>query len=165
MTREFSAALRDFEALDVRGRATDLFQEAAAAASEAVVVGLQDFGPGAPMDTGFLRASFRVARNAPEDGPSERPETPGRKPGDAPLYPEMLTVAGMDLSAAQSAMLGETVYCTTIAEYATYLEEGGMVRRHGPPENVGATTQFIAPVEARWDAIVDDAAQRVGYGR
>lgn len=159
MTREFRAELRAFQQIDVSGKAETLFQEAAAAAAEAVVLGNQ-FGPGAPLDTGFLRASFRVALNAPEDGPSTPPPTPGRKDGDPPLYPNTL-----DTSAAARAKLGNTIYCTTVAEYATYLEEGGLVRRHGPPENVGAPTPFVAPVEARWDAIVEDAAARVGYGR
>jgi hypothetical protein len=52
-----------------------------------------------------------------------------------------------------------------MADYAGYLEEGaGLVRRNGPPENIGAPTPFIAPVEARFGAIAEDAARRVGYG-
>jgi hypothetical protein len=158
MLREFTTQLQAFARDDVAGKLEAVFQEAAQTASEAVVIG-NAFGPGAPLDTGFLRASFRVAEGAPVDGPSTPPPTPGRKPGDAPIYGDAL-----DTSAAARAPLGGTVFCTTIAEYATYLEEGGMVRRNGPPENRGAATPFVAPVEARWPAIVDDAASRVGFG-
>ena len=159
MLKEFTDQLRAFGERDVLGLATDVFQDAAQATAEAVVIGNQ-YGPGTPLDTGFLRASFRVAKNSPEDGPSVRPPTPGRTPGDAPLYPNTV-----DTSATQTAFLGDKVYCTTVAAYADYLEEGGITRRHGPPENVGTPTPFVAPVEARWEQIVDDTARRVGYGR
>jgi hypothetical protein len=160
MLREFSAELRAFGEIDVTGRGVRVLQEAAEVTSKAIVLG-NAFGPGAPLDTGFLRSSFRVARNAPDDGPSEPPVTPaGRRPGDPPIF-----AGALDTSAAQLARLGDSIYCTTIAAYAVYLEEGGMVRRNGDPTNVGAPTPFIAPVEARFLAIVDDAADRVGYGR
>lgn len=159
MLKEFTDQLQAFGAEDVRRLGTSVFQDAAQVTAEAVVLGNQ-FGPGAPLDTGFLRASFRVAKNAPEDGPSEATDIPGRKDGDSPIYP-----ATLDTSAAASAFLGDQVFCTTIAEYADYLEEGGLTRRNGPPENIGAPTPFVAPVEARWLQIVDDAARRVGYGR
>jgi len=159
MLKEFTDELRAFGQEDVQRLGTQVFGEAAQAAAEAVVIGNQ-FGPGAPLDTGFLRASFRVSRNRPEDGPSVAPPTPGRKDGDPPIYATTL-----DTSAIASAVLGDEVYCTTVAEYADYLEEGGLTRRNGPPENRGASTQFVAPVEARWLQIVDDAVRRVGYGR
>lgn len=156
--REFTQQLQAFGQQDVFGRAQEAFREAAQVTAEAVVIGNQ-FGPGTPLDTGFLRASFRVARNTPEDGPSERPATPGRKAGDAPIFGSSL-----DTSPAATAALGDRVYCTTVASYADALEEGGMIRRNGPPENVGAPTPFVAPVEARWEQIQDDAARRVGFG-
>jgi hypothetical protein len=159
MLREFTASLREFSAKDVLLLSTDTLQEAAQVASEAVVLG-NAFGPGVPLDTGFLRASFRVSKNAPEDGPSVAPSVPGRKDGDPPLYP-----ASLDTSAAQRAFLGDRIFCTTVAEYADPLENNGLTRRNGPPENVGASTEFVRPVEARWEQIVDDAARRVGYGR
>jgi hypothetical protein len=152
-TRDLQAFFRD----DVEGRGTAAFREAAQTTAEAIVVGNQ-FSIGAPLDTGFLRASFRVSRTRPEDGPSERPATPGRQPGDAPLFP-----ATVDTSPAATATLGEDVYIATPVEYAQYLEENGLTRRNGP--NVGQPTEFVAPVEARWPAILDDAARRAGYGR
>jgi hypothetical protein len=158
MLKEFTDQLGAFGREDVTRMGALVFEEAAQATAEAVVIGNQ-FGPGAPLDTGFLRASFRVARNRPEDGPSERPPTPGRKQGDPPLYAPTL-----DTSAVAGATLGDSIFVTTVAEYADYLETGGLTRRNGPPENVGAPTQFVAPVEARWLQIVDDAARRVGYG-
>jgi len=157
--KEFTDQLHQFDAQDVRRLGLDVFQESALVTAEAVVIGNQ-FGPGTPLDTGFLRASFRVSKNAPTDGPSTPPVVPGRKAGDPPLYPSTL-----DTAATQTAFLGDRVFCTTVAAYAEYLEEGGMVRRNGPPENVGSPTPFVAPVEARWEQIVDDAARRVGYGR
>ena len=155
----FQTDLRAFS-IESTGRASATLQEAAQVTAEAVVLG-NAYGPGAPLDTGFLRASFRVSRNVPEDGPRKGPPTPGRKDGDPAIYPSIL-----DTSAAALAVIGETVYITTMAEYAIYLEEGsgGMRRRNGPSENVGAPTAFIAPVEARWLQIVDEAARRAGYG-
>jgi hypothetical protein len=157
---EFRAVLLGFMRDDVEGRATEALQDAAQIAAEAVVIGNM-YGPGAPLDTGFLRASFRVSRNAPDDGPSTPPPTPaGRKAGDRPLFP----VNRVNTRAAATMKLGEDLFITTMAEYATYLEEGSMTRRHGPPQNVGTPTHFIAPVEARWPQILDDAARRAGYG-
>lgn len=156
MSASFSRGLEAFFREDVEGRATAAFQEAAQLTAEAIVVGSQ-YGPGAPLDTGFLRASFRVSRNRPDDGPTTPPPTPGRTPGDAPLYPTTV-----DTSPAATARLGETIYITTAAEYAVYLEEGDLTRRHGPL--AGAPTPFVGPVEARWAAILDDAARRAGYG-
>lgn len=155
---EFRLQLETFGREDVAARAEATLQQAGMIAAEAVVIG-NAYGPGAPLDTGFLRSSFRVSTNIPADGPSTRPKTPGRKAGDPPLYPSTV-----DTTAAASATLGEAIYVQTMAEYAVYLEEGSMVRRHGPPENRGQPTPFIAPVEARWDAIAEDAKRRAGYG-
>ena len=157
MLREFRDTLQAFGREEVERVGGVVFQEAAQVAAEAVVIG-NAYGLGAPLDTGFLRASFRVARNAPEDGPSVAPTIPGRQDGDPPVYP-----AGLDTSAAAGARLGDTVWCTTMAAYAQYLEDGGFTRRNGPDR--GAPTLFVAPVEARWVQIVDDTARRVGYGR
>ena len=158
MLKEFTDQLRGF-GQDVERVGAATFHAAAEATAEAVVIGNQ-FGPGAPLDTGFLRASFRVSRNRPEDGPSVAPVVTGRKDGDPPIY-----TTALDTSSIAAAGLGDEIFVSTVAEYADYLEAGGMVRRNGPPENRGASTQFVAPVEARWPAILDDAARRVGYGR
>lgn len=155
---EFSRELRDFIREDVQGAGERTLETAAGLAAEAVVVG-NTFGPGAPVDTGFLRASFRVSKNQPDDGPSTPPELPGRQAGDPPVFDTRL-------SATRGVRLrfGDLLYVTTMAEYAIYLEEGGMLRRNGPPELVGTPTPFVAPVEARWPAIVETAARRNGFG-
>lgn len=153
--RDFHAALERFGD-DVRGTATQTFREAAITTAEAIVVG-NAFGPGVPVDTGFLRASWRVAIGEPEDGPSERPRITGRKLEDPPLFADAL-----DTSAVASAELGAWVYITTSVGYAEYLEDGGRYRRFGRYR--GEATPFIAPVEQRFNAIVEDAARRVGYG-
>jgi len=154
---DFSRDLRLFVDEDVRGGATAVLREAAQTVAEAIVVG-NAFGPGVPVDTAFLRASFRVAQGAPVDGPTEPPpRSPERAPG-APVFD-----APFDVSAAATVPLGTELFITTAVEYAAYLEEGAnMARRFGV--NAGASTPFIAPVEARWERIVDDAARRVGYG-
>lgn len=157
MVREFRSQLLAFDG-EVRGQAVDVFREAAQTTAEAIVIGNR-FGPGAPLDTGFLRASFRVALNNPEDGPSVGAKVSGRKDGAAPIYP-----ANLDTSGAARAQLGDDIYITTMAAYAVALEEGTGVRRNGPSANVGTPTPFVAPVEFRFDAIVEDAARRVGYG-
>lgn len=156
MVKTFAADCEAWFKDDVEGKATLTLQEAADTAAEAIVVG-NEFGPGVPVDTGFARSSFRVALNEAVDGPSQPPPTPGRKPGDAPIFTEPL-----DTSAIEQATLDTLVYVTTAAEYAVHLEELGNKRRFGP--NAGGSTQFIAPVEQRWPSIVEDAARRVGYG-
>lgn len=157
MVREFRSALFAFDG-ETRGQAVDVFREAAQTTAEAIVIG-NAFGPGAPLDTGFLRASFRVALNSPEDGPSVGAKVSGREPGASPIYAESL-----DTSNAARAQLGDDVFITTMAEYAVALEEGNGLRRNGPSENVGTPTPFVAPVEFRFDAIVEDAGRRLGYG-
>lgn len=157
LVREFRSDLLSFGDL-VGEQGRDVFREAAQTTAKAIVFG-NAFGPGAPLDTGFLRASFRVSLNTPEDGPSVGAKIAGRKDGDAPLYP-----TNLDTSGAARAQLGDDVFITTMAAYAVDLEEGSGVRRNGPSENIGTPTPFIAPVEFRFDAIVEDAARRVGYG-
>jgi hypothetical protein len=157
---DFARELRLFVDEDVVGGATDVLHEAAQTTAEAIVIG-NEFGPGVPVDSAFLRSSFRVSAGEPQDGPTEPPATPGRKAG-VPVFDGPL-----DLSAAATVPLGTDLYITTAVEYAVYLEEGAnqhglMARRFGV--NAGAPTPFIAPVEQRFDRIVEDAARRVGYG-
>lgn len=158
LVRDFTSALHAFGS-EVNELGTLAFREVALVTAEAIDIG-NEFGPGVPLDTGYLRASFRVGINQVNDGPSERPRVKGRKPGDAPL-----TSATVDTSPVTRVALGDSVYITTNVEYAEPLENNPKTRRNGPPENRGASTEFIAPVEARFERIVDDAAQRVGYGR
>lgn len=135
---------------------TALVQEAASTAGEAIVVGNQ-FGPGVPVDTGFARASFRVGINDAVDGPASPPTAPsGRAPGTT-LYTD-----AFDVSPVMGAKLGDTIYITTPTEYAQYLEFEPKTRRYGP--RAGSSTVFIDPVVARFPQIVDDAADRVGFG-
>jgi len=142
---------------EVEGGALKMFHESAQQVAEAIVVGNQ-YGPGVPVDTGFARSSFRIGVNAPVDGPSLRPFISRRvtRPG-VEIFP-----AALDLAPIGTAQLGDILYITTPAVYPQYLEFTPKRRRFGPHK--GQTTEFIAPVEARFDAIVDDAADRVGYG-
>jgi hypothetical protein len=147
MVREFRSQLFGFGG-DVERYGEDTLQEASAQTIEAVVLGNR-YGPGAPLDEGILRGSFRVGRNAPVDGPSEGGEVGG------PL----------DLTPAYAAKLGDTVYGTTMMHYAEPLETKGLTRRHGPAANIGTSTAFVKPVEQHFERIVDDAADRVGFAR
>lgn len=153
--RDFHASLAAFGD-DVQGKATAVFQEAGIVTAEAIVIG-NEFGPGVPVDTGFLRASFRIGIGQPVDGPSDPPSHAGRTPGSGEVFP-----AEIDTRAAATATLGDWIYITTNVGYAEYLEDGGRIRRFGPYP--GNDTPFIAPVEHRFAQIVEDAAKRVGYG-
>ena len=153
LLREFQADLTRFGA-DVDGRATLVFRDACATTAEAIVIGNQ-YGPGAPLDTGFLRASFQIGRNTPVDGPSTRPSMKGRTK-TARLFEDAL-----DLGEIASFTLDDVCFVTTSAEYAEYLEFNGLTRRNGA--HVGQDTAFVAPVADRFAQIVDDAAARVGF--
>lgn len=184
--RAFLHELREFADKDVSEKATITLQEAAQRTFEAVSIG-NAFGPGAPVQYGFLRASFSIGLGSPEDGPSTPPHltrntknAKARKQRiakrkaqglivakrrrdtskrDIPVYPP-----NTDFSALASLQLGVLAYYTTMAFYAEFLETLGLTRRHGPPQNIGRSTTFVAPVEARFDDIVQDAAKRAGYG-
>ena len=153
MVREFVLQLEGFGE-DLEAAAREVLGGVVETTAEAITRG-NEFGPGVPWDTGFLRASFQTGLNAPRDGPSVRPPTPGRRPGAGELYTGVL-----DVSIAARAVLGDRIYITTIAEYAVYLEEGTTQRRFGALK--GAATPFIAPVEARFQQICDSVAKRVG---
>lgn len=153
--REFTAQLNAMAA-DLVGRLDTIYSEAIETAAEAVVLG-NGFGPGVPVDTGFLRASFRLGIGAPEDGPTTPPADAARGAFAAPL----------DLSAVANVTVEKPVFLTTMAEYAEYLEDGTGNRRTPEEQlkNLKGTmgpTEFIEPVIARWDAIVDDAVRRTG---
>jgi hypothetical protein len=160
---ELAAFQRQMEAFiveDVTERATLVLREAAETTAEAIVLG-NAFGPGVPLDTGYLRASWRVGIGAPPPlAPATPPPSAARGKG-VPLYP--VDMAGLTLELTR-ATLGTDVYIMTHVGYAEYLETEPMRRRHGPIENVGAPTVFLEPVADRFAAIVDDAAVRVGYG-
>lgn len=155
MLREFNAELEQFAGATAE-QARLIFAESAATACEAIAIG-NEFGPGAPLDTGYLRASFRVGVDTIVNGPSTPPQRSKRSDGTH------LIADVFDASPVQRVQIGQTVYLVTNVDYAKYLETGHMTRRHG--EHVGQDTEFIAPVEARFGQIVDDAADRVGYGR
>lgn len=142
---------------EVEDGALKVFHESAQQVAEAIVVGNQ-YGPGVAVDTGFARSSFRIGVNAPVDGPSVRPFISRRvtRPG-VERFP-----AALDLAPIGAAQLGDVVYITTQVNYAQHLEFEAKRRRFGPYK--GRSTAFIDPVEARFDTIVDDAADRVGYG-
>ncbi|GAB1340938.1 hypothetical protein [Gemmatimonas sp.] len=161
--RAFMAELR-LLGDDVETHVRAIWQESMQTAAEAVVIG-NSFGPGVPVDTGFLRASFRLGLNTPQDGPTAPPA--GLPQGGG-------LPAQLDLATISRAELGETVYLTTDAEYAVPLEEGtysrgdksGTFSRRTSEQqlkNLKGTmgpTPFVAPVVARWQSIVDDAARR-----
>ena len=170
MLYDFRLDLERFGA-EVENGALKVFHAAAKSAAEAIVVG-NDYGPGVPVDTGFARSSFGIGINSPAQGPTEPPLTALARGIGGNKYlarlqrvqtgkglgqistPPMLGVSG--------AVLGDTVFITTMAKYPQYLEFYPKQRRFG--KNKGASTEFIFPVEARWPQIVDDAAARVGYG-
>lgn len=156
--RTFTSALFDFGE-DVQADGVLIVREVADTTAEAIVFG-NAFGPGVPVDTGFTRASFRVGRNEPVEGPTTHPPTPtGRTPGSAPLVD-----ANLDVAVLRDIVLGDTIYITTsLADVPEALETLGRSRRFGP--HAGEDTAFIDPVETRFDAIVEDAAERVGWGR
>ncbi len=157
--RHFTAQLTAM-ADDIEGRLDVIFAESIQTAAEAVVIG-NGFGPGVPVDTGFLRASFRFGLGAPVDGPSLPPEGTGQ-----------VFTAGLDTSPLVRVRLEQSVYLTTVAEYAQYLEDGtydgGTFNRRTSEEQLKnqkgtlGPTPFIEPVLARWQAIVDDAVRRTG---
>lgn len=155
--RELQAFLDD----DVIGRATLALREAAETAAEAIVIG-NEYGPGVGVDSAFGRSSFRASVGEPEIGPTEPPVLPGRKPGT------VVFETPLDLSAFAGYELGDgDLHLTSGVEYLEHQELGSnqygvMARRFGV--NAGAPTPFIAPVEARWEPIVNDSAARVGYG-
>ncbi|MBY0490624.1 MAG: hypothetical protein K2R93_12350 [Gemmatimonadaceae bacterium] len=142
----------------VENGATLVLREAGDTTAEAIVIGNQ-YGPGVPIDTGWARASFVAALNEPAEGRGERPFISRKvNPAGRVLFPETI-----DLAPIGRAQLGDAIYITTVVEYAQVLEFQPKTRRYGP--NAGRSTVFIEPVHARFGAIVDDAADRVGYGR
>lgn len=142
---------------EIADGATKVLQEAAQTTAEAITIGNQ-FGPGIPVDTGFARASFRVGVGSPADGPSEAPPRPKGLPAGVRAFDTPI-----DMGPIGRAALGDALYITTQVEYAQVLEFEAKRRRFGA--NAGASTEFLEPVEARFTQIVDDAADRVGYGQ
>lgn len=152
---EFSLDLKQW-GLEVEADATRVFRAASQVAAEAVVVG-NEFGPGAPVDTGFLRSSFRVGLGAPKAGPVTKPRTPGRVPGAPALYP-----AAPVADALASATMDRVVYVTTSAAYAEPLELLSRTRRFGP--YAGRSTAFVRPVELRWPRIIERVMRQLRIG-
>lgn len=153
LIENFLLDLRAFSEL-TDARATAVVRATAAVCAEAIIIG-NEYGPGAPVDTGWLRASFQVTLNTPATGPSEPPPRPkGRRLEDPPLYPDAPVLTG-----AENAALSDVVYITTPAAYAEYLEYDGLERRFGPYR--GMPTAFVRSVALRFDRIVDDVRRRL----
>lgn len=142
----------------VENGAEKVLREASRTTGEAIAFGNQ-FGPGIPVDTAWARSSLAAGLNQPTADRTERPfVSRAVNPAGRVLFPE-----SPDLSAVDRAALGDIVYITTAVDYAQYLEFTPKTRRFGPGK--GSSTVFLEPVEQRFNAIVDDAADRVGYGR
>lgn len=153
---DFAADLNRFGD-EVEDGAEKVLQVAADTTAAAIVIG-NPFGPGIAVDTGFARSTFRIGVNAPAAAATQRPYISRRvtKPGTA-VFPPVL-----DLAPLGAAQLGDTVFITSALDYPQFLEFEPKRRRYGP--NKGASTVFLDPVESRFPDIVDDAADRVGYG-
>lgn len=150
---------------DIEVHVRRIWQESMTLATEAIVIGSQ-YGPGAPVDTEYLRSTFGIGRNGPAEVFGDR--NAGARGGAA--------APSLDLREIFDAQLGESVYLTTATEYAHYLEDGkwsrgdkaGTFARRTSTEQLnnkkgtGGPTPFVAPVAARWPDIVEDALQRVG---
>jgi len=152
----FAKVLTLFDVDDVQGGTTAVIHEAIEMVAEAVVIG-SAFGPGAPLDTGFLRSAFTVGIGAPRDGASTPPKR--ARSASRVMYRQML-----NLSRIMQSKLGDAVYFTTSVFYAEYLETLPLRRRNGPSENRGSSTKFVQPVVEKWVQIVDDAARRKQFG-
>lgn len=166
---EFRLQLERFGAI-VESGAQRVLHEAASIAAQAIIVG-NEYGDGVAVDTGFARSSFGVGINMPAQGPSEPPlKTIQRVDGSKYLHRTVDVGENQGLGQLPPgttrditrAELGDTIFINTMAAYPEYLENSPKTRRFG--KHKGKTTEFIAPVEARWPQIVDEAARRVGYG-
>lgn len=151
---EFTADLRDF-GIEAEADAERVFRSAAQTAAEALVVG-NAYGPGAPVDTGFLQNAFRVGIGRAKRGPTTRPARVQSGKGKASfanggLGPEIAT-----------ATLDKPVYVTTNVVYAEPLENTPKTRRFGPHQ--GQSTVFVRVVEMRWTRILEDTMRRLGIG-
>lgn len=154
---DFRVSLEQFGELTEQ-QATTILHESAETVAEAIIVG-NEFGPGVQVDSGFARSSFRIGINQPVGGDIVRPKLSRRvtKPGTQVFNNPP------DLAPIESAKLGDEIFITTPVEYPQYLEFEPKTRRYG--KNAGASTVFIEPVEARFEQIVDNAADRAGFGR
>lgn len=93
-------------------------------------------GGNMPVDTGFLRSSFKGSLNQPFLALRDKPE------GNLFTYDGsdvILTIAGMEL--------GDTFYGTFTANYAVYVEYGANGR---PPR------AMVRTAAAQWQAIVNE---------
>lgn len=148
---DFDVALEKFSGLTTQ-QATLVLQEAATTTLEAIVIG-NSFGPGVPVDTGWLRASFAAGINSPSANLNSNPTPPQSRGKGSPMP------FTMDIQEILRAELGDAIYLTTATEYGAFLEFQPGIRRYGP--NPGTSTEFLAPVEARFSQIVDDAVRRI----
>ena len=97
------------------------------------------YGPGTPVDTGFLRSSWRASIGGTEigEGVAGGSIKKGLEPSPAPdLGPSLL-----------GAKAGDVLYFTNSAEYADIVEEREL---------------FVAKVAAEVPQIVADVARRLG---
>jgi hypothetical protein len=155
--RAFSAQL-DRMLRDVEDRLDEVWRTATLTAAQAVVEG-NAFGPGVPVDTGQLRASWRIGVGRPEDGPSAPIESDAV--GDGPMM-----LAFLDLGVLKRATTDDVIWLTTMFPYAVHLEMGSGNRRTAEEQlknrkgSLGPTV-FLEPVVSRWEQIVFDALRRL----
>lgn len=96
-------------------------------------------GGNMPVDTGFLRASFKGTLNAPASGVEFN--TTGVPAAGGDDY--VLTIAGADIE--------DTIYGTWTANYAGYVNYGA----NGRPGR-----QFVGLAVQRWNTIVNQVATK-----
>jgi hypothetical protein len=136
LVRAFEADLAAMAA-GLEDRIGDIFADAVHTAAEAIIVGNQ-YGPGVPVDTGFLRASFDTSDLARARTQREVTLT------TAAEYAVHLEAGERDGSALQRRSAEEQIK--------------NLKGTQGP-------TPFVEPVEARWTAIVEDTVRRTGGDR
>jgi hypothetical protein len=115
---------------------------------EQVVVG-GEFGPGTPVDTGYLRAMWWLSINGSGQSPNlQKPDTSGRKKGEP-----MLFASDDPSSGALDILAGDHVSLNNNTEYASYVENG---TEHMAPRAMVKTVANAA------QAIAHDAANNLG---
>ena len=131
---------------EVERNARSIFQTSAEVAALAVIKG-NEWAPGIPVDTAWARDSYRIGVNQIVEGPSERPKSGSIHSSGPPMA-----------VAFDQLQLGDTVYVATMAEYPRYLEFTPKRRRYG--QYAGQSTEFLEPVDASWQAIIEDTVAK-----
>lgn len=149
--RAFAAAL-DQRFAEVDQKLTEIFRESISLTVQNIV-GPGDYGPGVPVDTGALRASFGLGVGGP-----------GAAGGGA---------AAIGTGLLNSVRLQDSIFFTSELAYAQWVElgrtrNGGQMQRRtaaqqlGRLKGTGGPTTFLQPVLDQWPRIVEEAVQRVG---